>query len=372
MRRPLVSAALIVRDEERFLEGCLASLDGRVDEIVVADTGSTDASPAIARAAGARLIAFAWRDDFAAARNAAIDAAAGRWILYIDADERLTAWDRAALERADAAADVVAATVLFRPKAGYSRYREHRLFRNRPDLRFNGAMHESLLPALDAIGRREGARVVATDIALDHLGYDGDLAAKHVRNLPLLLARLADEPEHVYCLDHLGVTLAALGDTSGAEDAWRRGVDAVRRRGVREVADVLPYLHLVSLRQQRGDDVRELLDEARRAFPGDHALAWLDATARQDAGDSAAAYPLFAALAEVDPDSLREGPAWDVAIFGANAHAAAALCAMRSDRPGLAAWHYGRAAALVPASDELRVKQRFAEARARDAAEPDR
>lgn len=366
MASPLVSATLIVRDEERFLAGCLASLAGRVDEIVVADTGSVDASRDIARDAGARLIDVDWRGDFAAARNAAIDAATGRWILYIDADERVADWDAEALAHADAAVDVAAATVVFRPKTGFTRYRELRLFRRRSDLRFRGAVHESLLPALDELARREGARVAATGIALDHLGYDGDQTTKHARNLPLLRTRLDVEPEHVYCLDHLGQTLAALGDAAGAEAAYERGVDVVRRRGPRDVADVLPFLHLVALRLSRGDDARLLLDEARHRFPADHALAWLDATARQQAGDDAGAYPLFAALAEVDPDALREGPAFDTSIFGAGAHAAAALSALRTRRFDLAAWHYGRAATLAPTNDEYRIKRLYAEARAKD------
>ena len=94
-RRPIgtrVTAALIVRDEERFLAGCLASLAGRVDEIVVADTGSVDRTREIALEHGARLIEHRWADDFAAARNVALDAASGDWILYVDADERLAAW----------------------------------------------------------------------------------------------------------------------------------------------------------------------------------------------------------------------------------------------------------------------------------------
>ena len=332
MRRPLVSAALIVRDEERFLEGCLASLVGRVDEIVVADTGSTDASPEIARAAGARLIDFPWRGDFAAARNAAVDAARGRWILYIDADERVVGWDREALAHADADGSIVAATVLFRPKSGYSRYREHRLFRNRPDLRFRGLVHESLIPAIDALRASEGARVVPTGVALDHLG----------------------------------LTLQALGDDAGAEDAWRRAVEVVRRRGEREVPDVMPFVHLASLILDRGEDARGILDDGRRRFPGDCTLMWLDAKSRMDAGDAAAAYPLFATLADVDPESLDDGPAWDTSIFGARAHAAAARCAMLLGRPADAARHYARAEALEPGNGEHRVKRMFAEARARD------
>ena len=90
----LLSAALIARDEEASIRDCLASLDGVVDEIVVYDTGSRDATVALARTAGARVIEGAWQDDFALARNRALDACRGRWVLSIDADEWLE--DRAA------------------------------------------------------------------------------------------------------------------------------------------------------------------------------------------------------------------------------------------------------------------------------------
>lgn len=87
--RPTISAALIVRNEERYLEGCLASLAGNVDEVVVVDTGSTDNSTRIADNFCVKLLHRPWTGDFSAARNYALDAASGDWILYIDADVRL-------------------------------------------------------------------------------------------------------------------------------------------------------------------------------------------------------------------------------------------------------------------------------------------
>ena len=63
-----VSLVMIVRDEERCLARCLDSVAGVVDELVVVDTGSTDDTVRIARAAGARVLHEPWHDDFAAAR----------------------------------------------------------------------------------------------------------------------------------------------------------------------------------------------------------------------------------------------------------------------------------------------------------------
>jgi glycosyltransferase involved in cell wall biosynthesis len=367
--RPLLSAALIVRDEERFLEACLRSLLGRVDEIVVVDTGSTDRSREIAGDLGARLLQFRWTDDFAAARNAAVDASLGQWVLYIDADERVVEFDRAEAERLLLARDHACYTVLFRPQSGFTRYREHRIFRNRPELRFRGVIHESLIPALDELVAREGARVGASAIGLEHDGYDGDIRHKHPRNLPLLERRLAQDPAHVYSWAHMGATLLGLDDVEGAERAWRRGVDIVRSRGSTTAADDLPYLHLANFLLERRRDATDLLDEACRRFPDNYALLWLRGRTLVDAARYGEAMPLFARLAAIDPDALGDGPmAFDRSIFGANAHAALGLCAFRLGIYDQSAAHYARAEALAPGDVAIRAKRALAEGRANDAA----
>jgi tetratricopeptide (TPR) repeat protein len=363
---PLLSASLIVRNEERFLEGCLRSLSGRADEIVVVDTGSTDRSREIAGDLGARLVDHEWADDFAAARNAAIDAARGAWILYIDADERVVEFDHDAVLPQLADPMHVCYRVLFRPAAGLTRYREYRLFRNHPELRFRGVIHESLLPALSEHRARTGLLVGDSPVALDHLGYDGDQRHKHERNLPLLRARLERDPAHVYSWDHLGNTLLGLGDEVGAEAAWRHAIDIVRATGRRTASDSLPWLHLAQFLHDRKRDVPALLEEGCRLFPENHSLTCLRAHSLVKAGEHAAAMPLFEVLAHIDPDHLADGSlAFDRAIFGAQAHAALGLCAFRLGRFAESAEHYARAEALAPDSLEFRAKRMLAEIRAR-------
>ena len=90
-RRPSLSVAIIARDEERYLAGALASVAGLASEaIVLLDSRTRDRSAAIAQAAGARVLIEPWR-GFAAQRNRALDICAGDWVLFLDADERVTA-----------------------------------------------------------------------------------------------------------------------------------------------------------------------------------------------------------------------------------------------------------------------------------------
>ncbi len=90
---PTLSLCMIVKNEEAFLEQCLLSVQGLVDEIVIVDTGSTDRTKEIALKYTAKVYDFQWCDDFAAARNESLKYATGDWILVLDADESLAKMD---------------------------------------------------------------------------------------------------------------------------------------------------------------------------------------------------------------------------------------------------------------------------------------
>lgn len=233
---PLLSACLIVRDEAEMLPDCLASIRSVADEIVVVDTGSTDGTPEIARRAGARVSHFAWCDDFAAARNAAPDQAHGRWVLQIDADERLTApgggpADGAALRRALASPprQVLAADALRVPLRNVAEGVEGtvplpRLFPRRADRRYVRRIHETPWPPeLHArFSRLEGYELL-------HLGYAPDVQEKRGkadRNLRLSEMAVRERPEdadsHYYYgreLDRAGRPAEALAQFA---EAWNR------------------------------------------------------------------------------------------------------------------------------------------------------
>ena len=82
-----LALVMIARDEARAIARTLESARPHVDRMIVLDTGSVDATREIARAAGAEVHGFAWTDDFAAARNAALAHSDADWNLVLDADE---------------------------------------------------------------------------------------------------------------------------------------------------------------------------------------------------------------------------------------------------------------------------------------------
>lgn len=86
--RNMISATVITRNEADNIENCLRTLDW-VDEIIVVDQFSTDETAQIAKGFGAQVFEERWK-GFAQQKNSAIEKASGRWILSIDADERLT------------------------------------------------------------------------------------------------------------------------------------------------------------------------------------------------------------------------------------------------------------------------------------------
>lgn len=366
----LVSAALIVRDEADTLDGCLTSLRGLVDEIVVVDTGSTDETVEIARAHGARVWHEPWRDDFAHARNVGLDRAEGDWILYVDADERVRDADHERV-RAELAtsSDLAAGLVTFHPRVGWTPYREYRLWRNRPTVRFTGAMHESIVPAVRALADAEGLEIRPfPGIAIDHLGYEGDLSAKHDRDEPLLVAEIERLPHRSYLYDHLARIREGRGDSDGAVELWRRGIAMTERRGEQHPDDVLLHIdlafHLLAQRD-RLDEVGHVLAVALERFPRTPTLELAAARHEFATGAPARALERVAWLTALTDDEIVEtGSSYDRRVFDEWAHELAGLCHFALGDMAAAASAFGRAERAAPGSTVHTARRRLAQARA--------
>jgi len=362
----LVSAALIVRDEARHLPDCLRSIRDVVDDIVVVDTGSVDDSPAIAAAYGARVYHRSWDDDFAAARNAALDHCEAEWILYIDADERLDPVPRPAVEALLADAPEVAFRLLLRPWIGATPYREYRLWRNDPRIRFEGVIHEKVVPAIHAVANADHRPIGLCDLLMNHVGYEGDQTRKHHRNLPLLRRQVRAEPDNLFNWHHLFRVLSGLGRQAESEQVLLHAVEVARAKPVTDPRGVLAYSDLIALRHGRGEDVTELLAEARGLYPRNYLLVWQEARALTEAGRHEEAIAAFDRLLAADLKQLpEEGPAYDERLFGVLAHEGRGLCLFRLGRYEEAAGAYAAAARCAPADPAYPVKRQLALARAR-------
>jgi len=215
---------MIVRDEEQLLPGCLESVRGVVQEIVVVDTGSTDTTPEIVRAHRGLLLRHAWQEDFAAARNVSLGVATGDWILWLDADERLRPEEHGRLRRlieGNTSEDAFLVPIRSETPTGAQVTQGHRLFRNRRGIRFSGRIHEQVSPSFAPARARMGR---AADFTIDHLGYNfsaDKLRGKYERNLRLLNAAKRQDPRDAYVRFCLGQALLLLSHAADAEDEIR-------------------------------------------------------------------------------------------------------------------------------------------------------
>ena len=168
-----LSVCLIARNEVRTIARALDSVAAVASQRSVVDTGSTHMTPEAAREAGAEVHAFTWVDDFSAARNASLAHATGDWILVLDADEWLAPESVKLLRRCIDSGKADAWRVLQRnlqPPGELLRWEDTpvtRLFRNRPQYRYVGRIHEQVVPAVQA----SGGRVAESSIVLMHDGY---------------------------------------------------------------------------------------------------------------------------------------------------------------------------------------------------------
>ncbi len=366
----LLSAALIVRDEAEHLDACLTSLGGLVDEIVVVDTGSRDDSVAVARRHGAVVGHEAWESDFSTPRNHALDLATGDWILYIDADERVRPTNVAAVrELLAGAADHVSYRVRFVPRVGWTPYREFRLWRHRPDIRFSGAIHETMLPAIQQAAGLDGLHIGDLDtLTLEHLGYEGDQRAKHARNEPMLRAALTMNPDRIYLYDHLARIYEDLGDDEQARATWRQGIEVARAGATDHPDSQLVWVNLLVHAVARGDpdgDVPTLLDEAHARYPQNPAVEFAAASHELATGDAAGAARRLEVLLTLDPETVIDtGSAYDGRIFNEWAWHTLGLCRFTLADDAGAAAAFANAEAADPENAAYRTRRRLAEARA--------
>lgn len=211
-----IAACYIVKNEEKNLERSLKSIECIADAIYIADTGSTDNTVDIAKRYTNNIYFYKWLNDFAAARNFIIDKIAPGfdWIMVLDADEWFVEPEKVRpfmewLTAQNSLDEAVMCTLLDIEKEGgreWHRWSKIIFFRQQANLRYEGAIHETLrntdrpddscLPVLYRDTK---------NIFIWHTGYNGTVVKeKCERNLAILLEDIEKcgeiKPHHYYYL----------------------------------------------------------------------------------------------------------------------------------------------------------------------------
>jgi glycosyltransferase involved in cell wall biosynthesis len=306
VERRRVSLCMIARNEEANLSACLQSAADLVDEIILVDTGSTDRTKEATLGSGARVFDFAWVDDFAAARNESIRHAGGDWIFWLDADDRIDETNRSKLRslfaelRDENSGYLMKSVSCLAPPSNERVVLEHvRLFPNRPNIRWQYRVHESITPALS----REGAELRLTDIVIQHGGYREKAAqeGKLQRNLRLLLMDNAEHPEEPSVLFHLGWTYQGLNRPAEALPILQRSLELSRALNQTMGAQ---YAAIVLCQRQLGRDEEALAtcQEGRLLCPDDPDLLSHESALRWQRGDLRGAEESLVRLLEILPE----------------------------------------------------------------------
>jgi tetratricopeptide (TPR) repeat protein len=310
-----LSLCMIVKDEEEMLPRCLAAVKPAVDELIIVDTGSSDRTVEIAESFGARVLHHEWNGSFADARNVSLEAATGDWIIYLDADEvlveedveRLRActgrtWREAfALVETNFTGDVEDGTAMTHTAL--------RMFRNRPEYRFKGRLHEQMAYKLPGYLTE---RIEYTQLRIEHYGYLGvvrDSKDKSRRNLELLQQQVADGMENAFQSFNLGSEYLALGEFQTSVGHFEKSWQMLESDPGRTVYPYVPTLanRFVTALRELGDlDAAERkADESLELFPGFTDLVFQKAWIARSRGDDARARELFETCLEMGDSPSR-------------------------------------------------------------------
>ncbi|HEY3365239.1 MAG TPA: glycosyltransferase [Symbiobacteriaceae bacterium] len=299
MSEPAITLCMIVRNEEQDLPRCLASVRGIVDEIIVVDTGSTDGTVAVAESFGARVLHYAWTDNFAAARNVGVDAATTEWVLVLDADEELHPEDRHRLREICRDPEVEAYSMLhvnLMDAGGFTETENSydvTLWRHRPEYRYEGKLHEQIVTAIWR--EKPDARVDYCQIRILHYGYLKEAVrakGKSERNLKLARQLVADHPDDVFYLFNLGLELQRLPDLEGAVSEYERVRSGLSWYPL-WAAKMFKCLATCLVVLRRWEDATAVIRQGLSIYPDFTDLVYLLGYAAQEQGRHARAVGLF-------------------------------------------------------------------------------
>lgn len=269
-----LSACVIVKDEEKNIGQWLQCMGKLADEIIVVDTGSTDATREIVKKSGASLYDFPWQQDFAAAKNHALSKAKGKWIAFLDADEYFSeqSMQRIPMVLKELDPQVKVAGIMCRlvnidvqdKDKFIGATVQVRLFRNLSSLRYQGRIHEAL-----TIPKNRTVELVR-EIEIIHTGYSASVVQRKLRrNLELLQQKITDNDNQPTARDcrYLMDCYYGLADYPKAVEYAERALAQLN-----QMKDAKEHLHMIRVSaylfgKHTQQEVLQTMDEAIEACP---------------------------------------------------------------------------------------------------------
>lgn len=286
-----ISLCMIARNEEDYIRSALSSVKSFVDEVIVVDTGSKDKTVEIAKEFTDKIYECLWEDDFSKARNFSLSKASEEWILVLDADEVIASED--CLKIKEFATDpgylgysfvqvnytddvnTFGYMPVLRPNwytknfRGYITCNIVRLFRNLPDIRFEGVVHESVDNSIKALGE-----TLKSDAVIHHYQFakgDEVIRAKQLQYLTIYEKNLAEYPNKARAYRDIGIIYYNyVGDYVKAIDAFRKSLSINPRNLKTYVGMGLCFLRLKNFR-----DAKQVFSVGLTVFPDNHYLKTL-------------------------------------------------------------------------------------------------
>jgi len=227
---PLLSVALVVRNAATTLPETIKSIQPIADQIVVLDTGSTDETPETAIGLDAEIVQRPWDDDFAAARNACLSHLRGRWVLWLDAGERVPEDHGRRLRsmlKEKGAADQAYRMFVWVPQGGGAISAEQvaqiRLMPNHPSLRFVGRVREDVLASLTELNIE--VESLAERIERTEREHDQQIKLQRARrNLRLADLQIRQHGPSARMFNCVGEALHRLGEAEQAAEMFSQAV----------------------------------------------------------------------------------------------------------------------------------------------------
>lgn len=234
----LLSIVMMIKNEERYLDMTLKSLDPLMNniksELIILDTGSTDRSIEIAKKYTDKVYFAKWNDNFAQMRNISIGYVKGEWILILDADEELVNCEnligffKNGLHKKYNSASIELTNIMSEDKKLFNKASIVRLFKKDKDFRYEGAIHEQPIHK----------KPIFKDIAnFNHYGYmykyEEVKQRKLGRNEKILLSELKTHPNNPYIYYQLAMNYSAFGEKKEALSYMEKCYEMNNKLGIK-------------------------------------------------------------------------------------------------------------------------------------------